>query len=161
MNDSMLHMAAMGAMTSLAAPGLILATRHRFSWRVLSLPPLVALIGFPLLHAAVILDDHDALDLQAFVLHCLLFAGALAFWLPVLGGTRRLDPGARAGYLFLAAPSLDLPAVVLVARGHSAGGLTMIVAMLPIGLAAVLLTWRWLAAEERAATADDLAHTRG
>lgn len=160
MNDSILHMAAMGAMTSLAAPALIIATRNHFWWRALSVPPLAALVGFPVLHAAIVLDDHDAIDLQGFTLHGALFIGALIFWLPVLAGTRRLDPGARAGYLFLATPALDLPAVVIVARGHSAGGLAMIVAMLPIGIAAVAFTWQWLVAEERNAVAQESTRVR-
>lgn len=146
MTSSLVHMAAMGAVTSVLAPLTILATRRRLSWSLLRVPPALALVGFLLLHAAVVLSDRDTLDLTGVVLHAALFAGALAFWLPVLGA-KRLDDGLRAGYLFLAAPSLDLPAVVTVARGDSAGGLAMIVAMMPIGMTAVVLAWHWMAAE--------------
>ncbi|RKN39051.1 hypothetical protein D7294_22775 [Streptomyces hoynatensis] len=80
-----------------------------------------------------------------------LAAGALAFWLPVLvPGPRRLSAPGRCLYLFLAAPLLDLPAVALVACGHAAGGLAMIAGMLPLPLAALAVTWRWVLAEERA-----------
>jgi cytochrome c oxidase assembly factor CtaG len=143
-------MAAMGAVTSLLAPTTILATRHRLRWTLLRLPSAVALVGFLVLHAAVVLSDRDTLDLPGLALHAALFLGAVAFWLPVLG-VNRLDEGLRAGYLFLAAPSLDLPAVVTVARGDSAGGLAMIVAMAPIGITAVVLAWRWMIAEDRMA----------
>jgi hypothetical protein len=143
-------MAAMGAMTSVVAPAVILLTRSRLPWHRVRLPPALALGGFLLLHAAVVLSDRDTLDLPGVGLHAALFTGAVAFWLPVLG-PRRLDGGLRAGYLFLAAPSLDLPAVVTVARGDSAGGLAMIVAMMPIGVAAVALAWRWMVTEDAAA----------
>jgi cytochrome c oxidase assembly factor CtaG len=143
----------MGAVTSVVAPAAVLLTRRRLPpWALLRMPAAVALVGFLLLHAAVVLSDHDTLDPTGFALHAALFAGALAFWLPVLG-PRRLDDGLRAGYLFLAAPSLDLPAVVTVARGNSAGGLAMIVAMMPIGVTAVVLAWRWMVAENYAADA--------
>jgi hypothetical protein len=153
--DPVVHMAAMGAVTSVMAPATILATRHRTSWRPLRLPPAGAAVGFVILHAAVVLSDYDAFDVRGVVLHGALFAGAIAFWLPVLGEPPALEPGMRAGYLFLTAPALDLPAVILIARGDNSG-LAMIVAMLPIGIAAVALAWRWMAAEERAAVhADD------
>lgn len=154
MTSSLVHMAAMGAVTSLLAPGVIMLTRHRLPWSAYRLPPALTLVGFLLLHAAVVLSDRDTLDLPGLALHAALFAGALAFWLPVLG-PRRLDGGLRAGYLFLAAPSLDLPAVITVARGDGAGGLAMIVAMMPIGVAAVVLAWRWMIAEETATAEAD------
>jgi len=84
-----------------------------------------------------------------------LLGCAAVFWHPVVGSTGRLDAIGRSVYLFLAAPSLDLAAVVVVAQGDSAGGLAMIVAMLPIGLAAVAYMWRWLVTEEAAARALD------
>jgi cytochrome c oxidase assembly factor CtaG len=140
------HMAGMGALVSLLAPALVLATRHRFRWS----PGWGALPAFVALHAALMLwmDVREPVLPVHLVLETLLVAGAVLFWLPVLGAGR-LDDTARCVYLFLATPSLDLPAVVIVARGHAAGGLSMIVAMLPIGLAAVVLTWRYLLAEER------------
>ncbi len=145
-----LHMAAMGAVTSVLAPAIVLAVRPRRSLRILSLPPGVTLVGFVLLHGGVVLADEDRLDPIGVALHLMLVVGAVAFWLPVLAGPRRLDPAGRAVYLFLAAPSLDLAAVADVARGDSAGGLAMIVAMLPIGIAAVACTWRWISDEQRA-----------
>ncbi|MCF6524532.1 hypothetical protein HOY81_15755 [Streptomyces sp. JJ36] len=84
------------------------------------------------------------------LLEAVLLAGGVLFWLPVLAHSRhRLGGAGRCLYLFLAAPSLDLPAVVLIAHGHSWGGLAMIIAMLPLGAAALLATWRWITAEER------------
>jgi cytochrome c oxidase assembly factor CtaG len=46
-------------------------------------------------------------------------------------------------------PSLDLAGVVIVLRGDAAGGLAMIVGMLPVGVAAVALCWRWIIHEEQ------------
>jgi hypothetical protein len=149
----MVHMAGMGLLTSVVAPALAVLARRvarvaglaRLGWWML--PPFVAV------HAVVTLLMgasepplliHSALDL-------LLLGGAVCFWLPVLGPpSARLDDLSRCIYLLLAAMSLDLPAVVLVARGSPAGGLAMIVAMLPIGLAAVALFWQAAVAEEAA-----------
>jgi cytochrome c oxidase assembly factor CtaG len=149
----MVHMAGMGLLTSVVAPALTVLGRRvrqvaglaRLGWWML--PP------FVVVHAVVTLVMgasepplliHSALDV-------VLLGGAVCFWLPVLGPTSmRLDDVSRCIYLLLAAMSLDLPAVVLVARGAPAGGLAMIVAMLPIGLAAVALFWRAAVAEEAA-----------
>jgi cytochrome c oxidase assembly factor CtaG len=97
--------------------------------------------------------------------HAVLLASAIVFWLPVLGvgprparadrPGRRLDGGERALYLFLAAPALDLIAVMLMASGHPGAGVAMLAGMLPIGLAAVYTTWRWAGREERTAVAID------
>ncbi|MEU0218810.1 hypothetical protein ABZ281_28585 [Streptomyces sp. NPDC006265] len=86
----------------------------------------------------------------------------MLFWIPVLARTRhRLGDVGRCLYLFLAAPLLDLPAVGVIAAGHSAGGLTMIVAMLPIGVLAAALTWEWVNREERLAADPVTAPTDG
>ncbi|MGJ5749221.1 hypothetical protein FB563_6799 [Streptomyces puniciscabiei] len=42
----------------------------------------------------------------------------------------------------------------VVAAGHSAQGLAMIVGMLPIGIAAAAVTWSWVNREEREARED-------
>lgn len=54
-------------------------------------------------------------------------------------------------YLYCAAPLLDLPAVCVVAAGRSAEGISMIVGMLPVGVAAAAVTWSWVNREERSA----------
>jgi cytochrome c oxidase assembly factor CtaG len=140
------HMAGMGALVSLLAPLVVLLTRHRVAWS----PGWAALPGFAALHSVVMvwMDVREPPLFLHLALDTVLVAGAALFWLPVLG-TRRLDDLTRAVYLFLAAPALDLSGVVIVARGNAAGGLAMIVAMLPIGLTAVVLTWRVMVAEER------------
>jgi cytochrome c oxidase assembly factor CtaG len=147
------QMAGMGLMTSLLAPAIVLGTRTRYRWSALSWPAPAPLVAFVILHGAVTLgmDSLPAGAAISLLVHCVLLLGAFAFWLPVLGGPHRLDPGGRAVYLFLGAPSLDLAGVFLVARGDSIGGLAMIVAMFPIGLAAVWLAWRWIRDEELAA----------
>jgi cytochrome c oxidase assembly factor CtaG len=149
----LIHMAGMGLLTSVAAPLLTLAGRRTVVLRRLVLPAWLTLPAFLGLHAAVTITmgAHEPTPPMHLLLDGLLLAGAIVFWRPVLGAPeQRLDDVGRCVYLFLAAPSLDLPAVVLVARGDAPGGLAMIVAMLPIGLAAVVLTWRALAAEEAA-----------
>lgn len=144
------HMAEMGVITSLLAPAIILEGRRRWSWSLLSLPAPVALVGFVLLHGAITLgmDSMAAGRVSSLLLHAALLVGAIVFWLPVLAGPHRLDRAGRAVYLFLGAPALDLAGVVVVARGDSVGGLAMIVAMFPIGLAAVWAAWSWINGEE-------------
>ncbi|MFI2435968.1 hypothetical protein [Streptomyces sp. NPDC018693] len=141
-------MAATGLLVSLVVPGLIHATRRSPLWRVLALPWGMALPGFVLLHAAAVLAGPGGAE-AAVVL------AAVWFWLPVLGTRHRLTDAGRCVYLFLAVPLLDLPAVLVVATGDSAGGLAMIVAMLPIGALAAAVTWRWITAEERRAACPD------
>jgi cytochrome c oxidase assembly factor CtaG len=153
------HMAGMGLLTSTVAPLLVVATRRRFGWWALSWPAVVAMPFFLVLHGTLMIEM-DAVERTEW-LHVLvdasLVVAAIVFWLPVLGTRRRLDSIGRCVYLFLAAPTLDLAGVVIVARGNSAGGLAMIVGMLPIGLTAVVLTWRHLREEERVARELDLA----
>jgi cytochrome c oxidase assembly factor CtaG len=153
------HIAAMGLITSVLAPAVILLSRGLLRWRVLSWPAAVALPFFLVLHGTVMIwmDVSEPPPLEHTGLDALLFVGAIVFWLPVLGYGRRLDPIGRCVYLYLAAPTLDLAGVVIVARGDSAGGLAMIAGMLPIGLAAVALTWRLLQQDEARARALDLA----
>ncbi|MBV7697818.1 hypothetical protein KWI83_19880 [Streptomyces sp. TRM70350] len=81
-----------------------------------------------------------------------LLSAAVTFWVPVVARTRhRLSDTGQCLYLFLAAPLLDIPALGVIAAGHSAEGLAMIVGMLPLGIAAAALTWSWINREERQA----------
>jgi cytochrome c oxidase assembly factor CtaG len=156
--SDVVEMAVMGALTSVVAPILVLGTGRvlpSWDWDRLAVPASVALPLFLVLHAGgtILLNSVSLSAPVALVWHVALVLGAVLFWLPVLGSRHRLtDPG-RTAYLFLAAPSLDLGAVWVIASGDAPGGLAMIVAMLPIGLVAVVSTWRWIVREERAATA--------
>lgn len=149
----LVHMAVMGLLVSVVAPGLTCAVL-RLAPRTdrWALPALVALPAFVILHAAVTLRAVAVPWLPEAVAVPVLFVGAVLFWAPVLGVRRRVPDGARTIYLYAAMPLLDLPAVWLVATGDRVGGIAMIVAMLPVGLAAAGLTWRWVQAEERRAT---------
>ncbi|WP_245979856.1 hypothetical protein [Streptomyces diacarni] len=148
-------MAGTGLLLSAVLPGLLLAARGWLPWdgaaRRLSPPPGAALSGFVLAHAAVTLAESFLAPgtVARSAMYAVLVAAGLAFWLPVLGPGRRLSDAERCLYLFVAAPLLDVPVVATLARGHAAGGLAMIVGMLPVGLAAAALTWRWVTAEER------------
>lgn len=148
----LLPMAGMGLITAVLAPSLLLLTRHHRVWRPLSYPASIALPFFVLLHGTITIGSDLVMPdtAERIGLAVLLLTGAIVFWLPVLGTARRLDDFGRCVYLYLGAPSLDLAGVIIVARGDSGGGLAMIVAMLPIGLAAVILTWRALHTEETA-----------
>jgi cytochrome c oxidase assembly factor CtaG len=156
-------MVVMGLLTSVVAPLVVLAgrRRHRAAPTTSRVVRAVAILaGFGVLHAAVVLLTVAPTTgaLEHVLAHAVLLAGAVIFWLPVLGhGSTRLPPAGRSVYLFLACPLLDMAALVLVVGGDETSGVAMIVAMLPVALAAVVLTWRWIAGEERAArAADDL-----
>jgi cytochrome c oxidase assembly factor CtaG len=161
--ETLAEMIAMGVLTSLVAPVLIVLTRRRWHalWTRLTTPAPLAAVPFVVAHSAMVIwmglgpEPGPSLVAQTFhaAVHVALFAGALLYWLPVLSPQPRLSPAARCVYLFLTAPALDLSAVIVVAGGHSAAGLSMIVSMLPIGLCAVWLTWRWISAEELAVAA--------
>ncbi|MBO8200714.1 hypothetical protein JW613_20720 [Streptomyces smyrnaeus] len=151
-----LAMGALGLALSVLLPALILGTRAGPAWarlwQRLCPPAGAALGGFVVLHAAVTLGDCVLMPGTGvrIVLHAALLVGGLLFWLPVLGPARRLSEPGRCLYLFVGAPLLDIPMVAVIALGHHYGGLGMIVGMLPMGVAAAALTWRWIWAEERA-----------
>lgn len=156
----MVHGAAMGLLVSVGAPALLLVlgrvTPQLDRW---TLPAAVTLPGFVALHAAVTVYEHSSppppLSAAA---HSVLLAGALLFWAPVLGSRHRLPDASRMLYVYTAIPLLDMAGVYLVAVGDSAEGLSMIVGMIPLGLAALVITWNWISREERRAA---LAETAG
>ncbi|MBP0456843.1 hypothetical protein [Streptomyces montanisoli] len=152
MHGEMVAMALSGGMVALLVPGALLMTRSARAWSWVTLPAAVALPLFLVLHGVVtLLPEFAPVDqAERWVLESALVCGAFLFWLPVLGTRRPLSGAGRCLYLFLAAPVLDLPAVFMISRGHTAGGIAMMVTMLPIGFAALVLTWRWIVAEERA-----------
>jgi hypothetical protein len=150
MTGEIVHMAAMGLLVSVLAPAVVLLAAGAVPWHRIPAPPVPALVLFVLLHGAVTATMvHVTMPwLADTALHALLLAAAIVFWLPVLDPGRRVPDPVRSVYLFVAGPSLDLAAVYLIVRGQEAGGIAMIVAMLPIGLAAVAVTWRWIHREE-------------
>ncbi|MFY9808348.1 MAG: hypothetical protein WCC38_10690 [Pseudonocardiaceae bacterium] len=148
------HMAMMGLLVSVLAPALLVLLSRAFPqldrWTV---PAAVALPGFVALHAAVTVYTcgGTVAPLIDTATHLALLAGAMLFWAPILGIRRRLPDAGRMLYLYVALPLLDLAGVWLVAVGDSPGGLSMIVGMLPMGVAAVAITWNWISREERRA----------
>ncbi|MFJ8781826.1 hypothetical protein [Streptomyces sp. NPDC102476] len=156
--SSVAAMAWSGFALAAVVPGVIWCARRSPLWERVSLPPGVAMPLLVLLHAWVVLGGPVGLEPAAgpFVTEPVLLVGAVLFWVPVVARTRhRLSDAGRCLYLFLAAPLLDLPAVGVIATGHSAEGIAMIVAMLPLSIAAAVLTWSWVNQEERLATAAD------
>lgn len=116
---------------------------------------MVVLPGFVGLHFAVTAwSGYGASALLAVVVPLVLLVSAMLFWTPVLGSRHRLPDAGRTIYLYTAMPLLDLAGVWRVIVGDSTGGLSMIVGMLPMGFAAVAVTWRWINREERDAERD-------
>ncbi|WNM32587.1 hypothetical protein RKE30_20280 [Streptomyces sp. Li-HN-5-11] len=155
LSPAILNMALSGLLVAAGVPALIHFTRAWAGWRRFCLPAWVALPLFVVLHASVVLTEPWLPSgLARLAVEALLLCAAMLYWLPVLGTRHRLSDPARSVYLYLSMPLLDLPAVVMVAMGHVAGGLSMVAAMVPIGLAALGITWRWITQEERLAQAD-------
>ncbi|WP_199433018.1 hypothetical protein [Qaidamihabitans albus] len=152
MTGEIVRMAAMGLLTSVVAPAIVLLGAGRVPWHRVPAPPLVVLPAFVVLHGAITVAHvgHHLPPSGDGALYAVLLAGAVVFWLPVIGPGHHTPDPVRSVYLFLAGPSLDLAAVYAIIAGHSAGGIAMIVAMLPVGLAAIGVTWRWITREEHA-----------
>jgi cytochrome c oxidase assembly factor CtaG len=164
MTEHMLHMATMGLTVAVTAPALLFVLSRAIPrldrWTV---PAAVALPGFVVLHGAVTAYTHSGSTppLLDTVIQLTLLCGAMLFWAPVLGVRRRLSDAGRMLYLYIAMPLLDLAGVWLVAIGDSPGGLSMIVGMLPIGVAAVAITWDWISREERRTVLAEAAESGG
>jgi hypothetical protein len=156
--SDIVEMALMGLDTSLVAPALYLLTRRWLPWERLAVPAVAALPVFLAVHSVITV--WMALHMPTWSVDWLyqlaLIVVSMLFWLPVIGRRYRLGPGGRMIYLFAAMPAMDLAAVFVVLHGDSAGGLAMIVAMLPVGLAAVATTWHWLVTEQPVAAPQPL-----
>lgn len=119
----------------------------------------VAWAAFVAAHWAALViagTQHHLTGLDHLGVHAMLLAAGALFWLPVLGSGRvmpRLRGPAAGLYLFLAMPAADLTAVWLMARGETGAVGVMLAAMLPLGLAAVAVSWSWILREERVARA--------
>ncbi|CAL9626559.1 MULTISPECIES: hypothetical protein [unclassified Streptomyces] len=152
---SVAAMAWSGFTLTALVPGVVGVTRDSPVWERMSLPPGLALPLLVLLHAWVMLGETTGLTpaVSPFLAEAVLLVAGVLFWVPVVARTRhRLGDTGRCLYLFLAAPLLDLPALGVIAAGHSAEGIAMIVGMLPLSLAAAVLTWTWVNREERLAS---------
>lgn len=161
MTEHLVGMGVMGLVVSLGAPGVLLVLlRLCPQAERCAVRPVFAFPGFVVLHAAVTVLGHmrgQAFHAPMFVL---LLLGAVLFWAPVLGQRYRLPDAVRMLYLYTAMPLLDMAGVWLVAAGDATGGLSMIVGMLPMGVVAVVVTWRWIVREERATAAGEAAELR-
>ena len=154
------RMAMTGLLVAAVAPGLLLVLL-RIAPRLdrCTVPAAVAFPGFVVLHFAVTAWSAAGRPPPGLDTALLLF-GAVLFWAPVLGVRHRLSDPLRTLYLYTGMPLLDLAGVWLVATGDGPGGLSMIAGMLPMGLAAVSITWHWIHHEERRVAAGDPDATR-
>lgn len=149
MITDILAWAMTGLLTSVIAPALLVTTGSAVGWDRFAIPGAFAFPGFIVLHGliAYLLTLHP--DVPAWLaLHVVLLGGALLFWLPIFGRARRLSDPVRVLYLFLSMPPLDLTGVLVIVLGEHAGGLAMIVAMLPAALITLFVTWRWVVSED-------------
>jgi hypothetical protein len=146
------EMTLMGLDTSLIAPAIYLLTRRWVAWDRIALPAVLALPAFLTVHtvATIWMALHMPTWSVDWLYQLLLTSASMLFWLPVLGERHRLSPGGRMIYLFASMPAMDLAGVFVVLHGDSAGGLAMIVAMLPVGVAALVTTWHWVLTEQPA-----------
>jgi cytochrome c oxidase assembly factor CtaG len=154
------HMVEHVVLSVVVAPAIVLA------WRALGLRrprvgnPWVAWSAFVLVqwtfHLTPLLADSRGEPLLHAVEHLVYLGAGVWFWYPVLGAGLG-DPG-RSLYLFLAAPAIDVVGALLMARGEEGAGVAMLAGSLPIVAAAIAITWRWLAREQREATILERTH---
>lgn len=112
-------------------------------------------------HLTPLLEASESRLLLHAVEHGAFLSAGVLFWLPVVGANpvpRRIRGAERAAYLFFAIPAVDIAGAALMARGEPAAGAAMLAGSLPVVLAAVVLTWRWVAGEERRAVLVEGAH---
>jgi len=175
------HMAGHALLVALAAPLLVLGRPVSLALRALSpshARAIVRVLRSPVARAAaspvlawsafvgVQLAFHltplfrQALEVGWLHLleHVLFIATALWFWsvaLAVEPLPNRAPAPLRALLLLAAMPANDAAGAYLMATGHLAAGAVMIAGMMPLALAAVLVAWSWISAEERRARAGD------
>lgn len=151
-NSGVVDAAVMGIAMAAIAPLLALYFYSRIGRlvRVLARHPVLLVLVFVFSHAAFMgaMSGTWSAAWLTGLLRVLLIVVAVAFWLPVVDRVNGLGDAARVVYLFVAGPLLDLPALYLIAAGQSAAGLAMIVAMLPIPVAAVAAVYSWVRREE-------------
>lgn len=151
------HMVEHSILSGVVAPAIVLA------WGALGLPalrvrhPLAAWGAFIaaqwVFHLTPLLADSQGFPVLHAAEHLAFIAIGVWFWIPVLSPNGGLgDPG-RSLYLFGAAPAVDLVGVMLMSRGEQAAGVAMIAGGMPIVIAAVAVTWSWIAREHREARA--------
>jgi cytochrome c oxidase assembly factor CtaG len=145
------HMIEHAAIATVLAPVLVLLLRG-------SLPPVRPLVAWPLfvgtlwaLNVPGVLDwimmrplAHAAADLA-------VLGVSVLFWVPVLARRRRLRGLGAGAYLITAGMASDLIGAWYMAMGETVAGVAMVAGMVPLGVAAVVLTWSGLVREERRA----------
>ena len=145
------HMIEHSVLAMVVAPAIVLA------WVRLGLPrvrlghPAFAWVAFVVVqwafHLTPVVEESQGAPLLHSLEHLVFLAVGVWFWVPVLGWGLG-DPG-RSLYLFGAAPAIDLVGAALIARGDEAEGVAMLAGGLPVIVAAVWVTWAWLAREQR------------
>lgn len=139
-----------GLVTSVLAPGSILVARRWVPIDQLAPPAYLVAPVFVLLHAAITISLLQRLPIAVWAaIHVALLAGAVAYWLPVLGDRGRLDGIAKFIYLLLSAPALDFAGIAVLVAGSSLDGIVFLFAMLPVWIAALGLLWRAMLEDER------------
>ncbi len=161
------HIVSHALVALVAAPLLVLAAPRgaprRWSPAARRALPALAWAAFVAAHWAALLiagTQHHLTGLDHLGVHAMLLAAGVLFWLPVLGDGRvlpRLRGPSASIYLFMAMPAADLTAVWLMARGETGAVGVMLAAMLPLGIAALAVSWTWIVREERTARAGEAA----
>lgn len=140
-----------GLVTGAVAPTVLLALRTRRRWRRPVRLPVAAIGGaFVVVHAAITISLVVGFQPPVWAaLHVVLLAAGVVYWSPIFDGDGRLGGPDRLVYLLLTSPMLDLAGAAVMAFGHVAGGIAMIVGMMPLNATTVVFGWRWMVEEER------------
>jgi ubiquinol-cytochrome c reductase cytochrome c subunit len=141
------HMAANALFVSIAAP-LLAVGLARPRRRMAVVPAAACLVAVQwTIHATPVLAAVRGDAWWQLLEHTAVIATSLAFWWAVLA----VEAPVAALVLLAVMPLNDAVSVWLMATGHTAAGAAMVAGMMPLAFVAVLLLWRWMVAEERAA----------
>lgn len=140
------HMLEHSAIACVAAPVLALLVRRPLVRPLVAWPLFVATLWAINVPAVVDWIGGDPVARIGAV--GLMLVVAVLFWLPALTSLRGLAAGA---YLLTAAMASDLIGAWYMAMGETGAGVAMVAGMLPMAVAAVVLTWNGLVREEREA----------
>jgi cytochrome c oxidase assembly factor CtaG len=139
------------AIATVLAPLLVLLLRG-------SLPRVHPLVAWPLFVGTLwLLNVPGALDwimmrpLAHAAADLVVLGVAVVFWMPVLARRRSLRGLGAGAYLIAAGMASDLIGAWYMAMGETVAGVAMVAGMLPLGVAAVVVTWAGLVQEERRA----------
>lgn len=144
-----MHMVEHSVLTSLLAPALVLAFRGLVPRPRVGVAWALFVGTLWTLNVPGVLDWISMRPVAEGAAGLVVLAASMLFWAPLLTRRAPLRGLAAGAYLITAGMATDLIGAWYMAMGETEAGVAMVVGMLPLGVAAVVLTWLGLVSEER------------